>query len=88
MCSGVVPVSSSVGAIPELLVDGRNGLTFEAGDILALAGALERVLTDTRLRERLQSEALLIRSHFDYRATAARWDGWLGLLGEPAADRT
>jgi len=46
-------IASAVGGVPELVVEGETGLLVPPGDIDALAHALERLLADGRLRQRL-----------------------------------
>lgn len=50
---GTPVVASAVGGIPDVLDDGAAGLLFPSGDVHALVAALERVLDDVALRERL-----------------------------------
>jgi glycosyltransferase involved in cell wall biosynthesis len=56
-CRARPVVGSRVGGIPDLVQDGVNGLLVEPGDGDALANALERLLTDRELAERLASAA-------------------------------
>ena len=56
MATGVAPVATRVGGIPEVVTDGRDGLLVEPGDPAALAGALDRILGDDALRDRLGVE--------------------------------
>ncbi len=64
MSLGRAVVSSDAGDLPEAVLDGQTGLVVPAGDVQALAQALERVLSDEALaarlgaagRERLQTE--------------------------------
>lgn len=56
-CRGRAVVASSVGGIPDLVEDGRNGILVEPGDTQALANALVDVLTDRALAERLGAAA-------------------------------
>ena len=53
MAMGRPLVASDIGGHRELIRDGQTGLLFKAGDVSALAGALERVLDDTGLQKRL-----------------------------------
>jgi glycosyltransferase involved in cell wall biosynthesis len=53
MASGRAVVASSVGGIPETIVDGVNGLLVPPRDEAALARALAQVLGDDALRARL-----------------------------------
>lgn len=46
-------VATAVGGIPDVVVPERNGLLVPPGDVEGLAGALERVLGDRPLAERL-----------------------------------
>lgn len=50
LACGLPIVASSVGAIPELVVDGMNGLVVPPGDPLGLATALARLVDDESLR--------------------------------------
>ncbi|MDQ3880074.1 MAG: glycosyltransferase family 4 protein [Chloroflexota bacterium] len=54
---GLPVVATSVGAIPELIDDGRNGLLVPAGETAALRLALERLAVDAALREQLSVAA-------------------------------
>lgn len=46
MASGVPLVSTKLSGIPEIIVDGENGLLVEPGDAAALADALGAILSD------------------------------------------
>src|SRR5712692_247081 len=46
-------VATSVGGIPEVVVDGDNGLLVAPRDHAAMAGAIVRLLTDAGLRRRM-----------------------------------
>jgi glycosyltransferase involved in cell wall biosynthesis len=52
-CRGRGVIGTRVGGIPDLVEDGANGLLVEPDDTEALAHALERVLADRDLAERL-----------------------------------
>lgn len=71
MCAGLpIVVSREVGCVPDLVENGVNGYTPEAGDIDALAGALLRLIQDEKLR-RQQGRASLARIlHWGYRECA------------------
>ncbi|MBE0584028.1 MAG: glycosyltransferase family 4 protein [Desulfofustis sp.] len=53
LAMGVPAVAPEVSAIAEILVDGKTGLTVAQKDSAALAGAMERLLTDSVLRRNL-----------------------------------
>ena len=57
MASGKPVVATNVGGIPELVIDGYNGLLVPANDISSLQAALTRILMDTALRQRLVAGA-------------------------------
>ncbi|WP_273670286.1 glycosyltransferase [Janthinobacterium fluminis] len=53
MAAGKAVVVTPVGAIPEAVSAGENGLLVQPGDVAALAGALRALLADAALRARL-----------------------------------
>jgi glycosyltransferase involved in cell wall biosynthesis len=57
LCRGRSVVAARGGGIPDIVEDGVNGLLVDPDDAGGLAAALERVLTDRELAERLGSEA-------------------------------
>jgi glycosyltransferase involved in cell wall biosynthesis len=64
MSAKVPIVTTSVGGIPELAVDGHNALLVPAGNPPELAKAMLRVLEDTILRNKLtQSGQEVVASH-------------------------
>jgi len=65
MAAGRAVVASSVGGIPETIVDGDNGLLVPPRDEAALAAALEQVLSNETLRARLARHArVTIEQHY------------------------
>jgi glycosyltransferase involved in cell wall biosynthesis len=73
MFAGVPVVSTTVGGIPELVVDGVTGLLVPPEDPVALADAIDRLLADDELRTRM-GEAGRARAfeRFDARVTTAQ----------------
>lgn len=71
MAAGLPAVASDVGGIPEVVRDGETGLLVPPGDVDALAGALDRLVADGRLRSRLAAGA----------RTRAQAYGWPYLSG-------
>jgi len=55
--AGLPSVATKVSAIPELIEDGVNGLLAEAGDVEAIAAALERLIREPDLRQILGAAA-------------------------------
>ncbi len=57
MALGVPCVSTFIAGIPELIRDGENGLLVPASDPAALTAAIERLINDPSLRQRLAERA-------------------------------
>lgn len=57
MAWGLAPVVTPVGAVPEVVQDQHNGLLVPVGDVDALRGALERLISDDDERIRLAAAA-------------------------------
>ena len=55
---GTPVIATRVGGVPEVVVDGVNGLLVPPGDPDALAGAVQRYFDDTALRDRLRAAAV------------------------------
>jgi len=73
MACGAPIVATTAGAFPEVIEDGVSGLLVPPGDARALAGAIERVLGDRTLQQRLGTEGRRrIVEHFSWRETAVR----------------
>jgi glycosyltransferase involved in cell wall biosynthesis len=71
MCAGLpVVVSREVGSVADLVVDGLNGFTPEAGDIDALTTALKRLVEDASFRQRAAKASFDRISNWGYRETA------------------
>jgi glycosyltransferase involved in cell wall biosynthesis len=62
---GAAIVATSVGGIPQVIVDGENGLLVPPGDPGRLVDALARVSADPELRHRLGRQALAGSAEFD-----------------------
>jgi len=54
---GIAVISTHVGALPDILHDEVTGLVVQPGDVDGLVIALDRLLKDTQLRERLGRNA-------------------------------
>jgi glycosyltransferase involved in cell wall biosynthesis len=73
MAAAKPPLVTPVGGIPGLVRDGVNGLLVPPGDEAAIAAALERLLGDAGLRERLGAAAReSIRRDYSIDASIAR----------------
>ncbi|MGH9765242.1 MAG: glycosyltransferase family 4 protein [Blastocatellia bacterium] len=65
MASGIPVIASRCGGLPEIIVDGQNGLLFDPGDHQMLAAKMQLLMGDPDLAERLSLGG---------RTTAARYD--------------
>ncbi len=76
MAAGKAIVGSAVGGTDEVVVDGESGLLVPPGDAAALAAALQQVLAEAQLRERLGDAARSrAESHFSASVAAQRVTG-------------
>jgi glycosyltransferase involved in cell wall biosynthesis len=67
-------VSTPVGAIPELIQHGENGLLFPVGDVAALCEALELFLENPALRIRLgEAGRRTVEERFSLKEAAAEY---------------
>jgi len=64
MAAGVPTVSTAVGGVPETVTHEESALLVPASDPVALAGAVERLLEDRALAERLAAGALTRAAEF------------------------
>jgi glycosyltransferase involved in cell wall biosynthesis len=81
MASGLPVVSTSVVGIPELIEPDRQGLMVPPNDAPALADALEKLLVDPQLRDRLAGSA---RARIEERFSIERSAERLLAVFEPA----
>jgi glycosyltransferase involved in cell wall biosynthesis len=73
MAMGLPVVSTPVSGIPELIESGRNGLLVPPGNPTELAAAIELLLRDRELRERLaRSARATVEERFDSAVCARR----------------
>jgi glycosyltransferase involved in cell wall biosynthesis len=76
MASGVPPVATAVGGVPEVVTDGRDGLLVPAGQPAALATAIGRLLDDVDLRSRLGAAARERARDFDIARAVRFMEQW------------
>ena len=79
-------VASRLGAMAEIVEDGRNGLLFEPGNPDALAGAIKRLWEDEVLCKEMGANA---RAEFEAKYTADRnFEMLMGIYGKVLAKGT
>ncbi len=67
MAAGKPIIATRVGGIPDIVQDGVNGLVVEPGDARAAAAAINRILADHSLAERLgQAGKAIVREHLQW----------------------
>jgi glycosyltransferase involved in cell wall biosynthesis len=84
LAGGAVPVASRLPTYEEALADGERGLLFELRDAATLAGQLERLVSDTALRESFHERIHALRPELDWGKTA---DAFEQLYSEIAGRR-
>ena len=57
---GVPVVSTTAGGLIDIIIEGQNGLLFEAGNVEQLSKTLEIILSDSELRTRIASESRVL----------------------------
>src|SRR4051794_27066001 len=84
MAGGAVPVASRLPTYEEVLADGERGLLFEIRDADTLAGQLERLVTDSGLRNGFHDRVHALRPELDWGRVA---DAFEELYAEVAGRR-
>jgi glycosyltransferase involved in cell wall biosynthesis len=74
MACGLCIVSTNVGGIPYLLEDERDALLIPAADEAEMAGAVQRLVTEDSLAERLSRNGRQKVEEFDWSDVCPRWE--------------
>lgn len=74
MFVGVPPVVPAVGAISDIVDDGKNGVVIEDRSVTRYADAIEALLIDEDSRQSIANECPRIRHRLSYEAVAQSWD--------------
>jgi len=86
MACGAALVTFDNGGCRDYALDGETALVAPRRDVAALAGALERLVTDAGLRERLARQGqAFVASRFDWDRAAERLEDILRARGSPEA---
>ncbi len=73
LAMGLPAVGTAVSALPEIIRDGETGLLVPAEDPRAMAAAINRMLTDDVLRDRVMQQGWqLVQTSFDNRQLSKR----------------
>ncbi len=64
MAAGIAPITSPVGAIGDVIVDGVNGILVTPGDVPALAAAISSLATDDERRAGIAANARATADEF------------------------
>jgi len=73
MALGLPIVSTSVGGIPFLLKDQETALLVEDNNAEAMAAAVDRILSDAPLREKIIKNARAKAAEYDWDAVKSKW---------------
>lgn len=84
LAAGVTVVASDAGGPKEMIRHGDNGLLVTPDDPIALADALERLITDSALLSRLGARGAASVAPFEDAATVSVLDGLLISMAEPS----
>jgi glycosyltransferase involved in cell wall biosynthesis len=74
MACGLCVVSTDVGGLPFLLENGRDALLVSSGDSNAMAAAVDRLMKEADLAERLSVSARRHAEQFDWSLILPRWE--------------
>jgi len=74
MASGQPIVAVDAGALSELCHDGENGYLFPLDDFEAMAKGIDKILSDTTLREKFSQESLAIAATHDLDHTLEQFE--------------
>lgn len=81
MATGLPSVVPPVGNVPDVAEDGETALVVDPPTPQRFADALERLLDDPDLRERLGANAAGIAERYSYEGAAADWERILTTMG-------
>ena len=75
MAAGKAVVATAVGAVPQILEDGRTGLVVPPGEAGALAGAMEALLRDADRRRQIGVQASAhVEASYNFDQTMAQYE--------------
>lgn len=87
MACGVPVVSSDIGGLPELNVDGETGFLCPLADVDCLTDATRHLLADDALHARMSAAARRrAAAHFDLHAIVPRYEAYYDAVIAQATD--
>ena len=84
--SGLPVVSTNVGGIPDFITHEKNGLLVDVGDDAAMASAVNRLLAEPALAERLRANGKILADECSWPVVRAKWDKLFSRLKTPVAN--
>jgi len=76
MACGLPIIGTTVGGIPEVVIDGENGILVQPKDVSALKQAMYKLIKNPELRTKMgQRNISRIKKHFDWQVTAKQYRG-------------
>jgi glycosyltransferase involved in cell wall biosynthesis len=85
MAAGKPVVASKVGGIPDLVKHGRNGLLVKPGDVKGLSNAIERLIADKAMRNKMGNAGKSIVGDFGVEDMTQKIDALYSSLLEKKA---
>jgi glycosyltransferase involved in cell wall biosynthesis len=75
MACGLTSIASTVGGIPQIVVNGKNGILIEPGNVVSLEAGIQRCAKDEQIRQSIGREARrsIVENGFDMRSVAKEW---------------
>ena len=61
---GLSVITTPVGGIPDVAIDGKNCMLFSPGDIYGLASKMDVLMNDECLRQKIETESLKLARSF------------------------
>jgi glycosyltransferase involved in cell wall biosynthesis len=84
MACGLVPVAFRCEGMEELITDDVDGVLVPPGDTEAFGRALERLMNDSALRDRMRLRASEVRERFAWKPILDRWESLLARYAQAA----
>lgn len=87
--ASVPVISSAVGGVPKVVIDGESGLLFPSGDEAALTAAIKRLFADVQFARKLAAAGLsVVRKHYSLERMASDYENRYGAcLGAQGGSR-